>query len=30
MTTGQNVGGPAPSPLTEIDITVEGSDIVEA
>jgi len=30
MATGQNVGGPAPSPLTTIEITVEGSDIVEA
>lgn len=30
MTTGANVGGPAPAPLTVIDIKVKGTDIVEA
>jgi len=30
MATGQNVGGPAPAPLTTIEINVDGSDIVEA
>jgi Rieske Fe-S protein len=30
MTTGDNVGGPAPSPLTEVPITVEGGDITVA
>ncbi|MFT4008571.1 MAG: Rieske (2Fe-2S) protein [Nocardioidaceae bacterium] len=30
MTTGANVSGPAPSPLTAIDIKVEGKNIVQA
>ena len=30
MTTGDNVGGPAPSPLAEVSITVEGDNITLA
>jgi Rieske Fe-S protein len=30
MATGANVGGPAPSPLTKVDITVDGTDIKKA
>jgi len=29
MSTGKNVGGPAPAPLTKIDITVKGGEILE-
>jgi Rieske Fe-S protein len=28
--TGENVGGPAPKPLTEVEIKVQGGNIVEA
>lgn len=30
LATGANVGGPAPSPLTKVDITVDGTDIKKA
>lgn len=30
MATGANVGGPAPSPLTKVEITVDGTDIKKA
>ncbi|MBD3946622.1 Rieske (2Fe-2S) protein [Nocardioides ganghwensis] len=30
MTTGENVGGPAPSPLSEVEITVDGDSITLA
>jgi Rieske Fe-S protein len=30
MSTGKNVGGPAPSPLTKIDILVKGGKIIRA
>ncbi len=30
LATGKNVGGPAPAPLTKIDIAVEGDNIVKA
>jgi Rieske Fe-S protein len=30
MATGENVGGPAPAPLTKVDITVQGTEIVKA
>jgi Rieske Fe-S protein len=30
MSTGQNVGGPAPSPLSKIDITVKGGEILKS
>ncbi|HET7736244.1 MAG TPA: Rieske (2Fe-2S) protein [Nocardioidaceae bacterium] len=30
LATGANVGGPAPSPLTKVDITVDGTNIKKA
>jgi Rieske Fe-S protein len=30
LATGENTGGPAPKPLTEIAVKVEGDDVVEA
>lgn len=30
LSTGENVGGPAPAPLTKVDIKVAGADIVVA
>jgi Rieske Fe-S protein len=30
LATGENTGGPAPKPLTEIAVTVDGDDVVEA
>ncbi|MGZ5415691.1 MAG: Rieske (2Fe-2S) protein [Nocardioides sp.] len=30
LATGENTGGPAPKPLTEIAVTIDGDDVVEA